>query len=45
VLTASASRPRDHGFEPYAGLDHVFFSYDTMTGLFHKKNSKVIKIR
>jgi hypothetical protein len=39
----STSQPRDHGFEPYSGHDHVS-SYDTSTGLFQEADSKVINI-
>jgi hypothetical protein len=31
VVIVSASQPRDHGFEPYFGHDHVS-SYDINTG-------------
>jgi hypothetical protein len=43
VVKVSASQPRDYGFEPYSGHDHVS-SYDTSTGWFKEADSKVINI-
>jgi hypothetical protein len=43
VVKVSVSQPRDHGFEPYSGHDHVS-SYDTSTGWFQEVDSKVINI-
>jgi hypothetical protein len=38
VVKVSASQPRDHGFEPYSGHNHVS-SYDTSTGWFQEEDS------
>jgi hypothetical protein len=43
VVKVSAAQPKDHGFEPYSGHDHVS-SYDTSTGWFQEADSKVIDI-
>jgi hypothetical protein len=43
VVKVSASQPRDRGFEPLSGHDHVFL-YDTSTGWFQEVESKVIYI-
>jgi hypothetical protein len=42
VVKMSASQPRDHGFEPLLGQDHVFL-YDTST-CFEEADLKVINI-
>jgi hypothetical protein len=43
VVKVSACQPRDHGFEPYSGHDHVS-SCDTSTGCVQEAGSKVINI-
>ena len=43
MVKVSAFRPKDRGFEPHQGHDHVS-AYDTSTGCFQEADSKVIQI-